>query len=798
MCERLFRLPFAALCAALLATALAAQPVAAQPSPAQPAPPEPPAHHAPAEAPPEFAPESVPGRLLVTLVEASADADAELHAEVRRLGGAVTTLTESIRLARVPVTRVDEAAGALRRLGGVRAVEPDRMRAWARLPNDAMYPKQWSHSLSDAPGAWDHTIGNHRVRVALIDSGVRGDHPELAPNIAEQVDLSNSTPVARGKGVDNDSCEIGHGTQVAGILGAVGDNAMGVAGVAWRVSILDLAVSSMATPGTCEGASDSAILAALHYATYNPGGAVDVVNLSVGGRQAYCPEAYERAIAEAREQGVVVVAASGNSGPETAQVPASCPGVIAVGAVDASGAAADYSAANPWVDLSAPGGDSAQDGARLLTTSRRGDWTSVRGTSFAAPYVAGVAALLRSVDPGLTPDQVESVLERTAKDDGQDRDDARGWGRVQAGRAVSWVRRGVDIPPPEPEPRFPVLRLQPLPAGPGPVRIGADGPTDPLLEAVELSRAAFREGGAVHAVIARVDNFADALAGSALGMGVGPLLFTEPGESLTSQVRRELRRALPAGSRVYVLGGERGLGRGVADDLRGMGYGVARLAGPSREETAVQVAREIARIRRRSGMPPLQEVILATRSDWPDAVGAGVLASRWALPVLLTGTDSLHAATSEALAELQPSIVTVVGSAGRISDRTALHAQHVAGAEHMNRLAGASRYGTMAEVSREALRRLGSARVAMALNVERDAAYTHALAASVFAGAYGGVFVPMRGRRGEQISEPGALMLDEVLQHRANPTDLLGVVIGGEDVISASGARQFEQRLHRQ
>ena len=803
MCERLFRLPLVALCAALLATALVAQPVVARPLTAQPAPPAPAAPPVQAtgreEAPPEFAPDAVPGRLLVTLAEATAHADAELAAEVRRLDGTVTTLTESIRLARVPVTRVDEATAALRRLGGVRAVEPDRMRAWSRLPDDAFYARQWSHSLADAPSAWDHTVGDHRVRVALIDSGVRGDHPELAPNIVEQLDLSNGTPVPRGKGVDNDSCEIGHGTQVAGILGAVGDNAMGVAGVVWRVSILDLAVSSMATAGTCEGASDSAILAALHYATFNPGGAVDVVNLSVGGRQAYCPEAYERAVAEARGQGVVVVAAAGNSGAETAQVPASCPGVVAVGAVDANGAAAEYSAANPWVDLSAPGGDSAQDGARLLTTSRRGDWTSVRGTSFAAPYVAGVAALLRSVNPALTPDQVESVLERTAQDDGLDRDNARGWGHVQAGRAVSWVRRGVDIPPPEPEPRFPVLRLQPLPEGPGPVRLASDGrTTDPLLEAVALSRAAFREGGAVHAVIARVDNFADALAGSALGMGVGPLLFTEPGEQLTSQVRRELRRALPSGSRVYMLGGERGLGRGVADDLRGMGYTVARLAGPSREETAVQVAKEIARIRRRSGMPPLPEVILATRSDWPDAVGAGVLASRWALPVLLTGIDSLHAATSDALAQLQPNTVTVVGSAGRISDRTALHAQHVAGAEHMNRLAGASRFGTMAEVSREALRRLGAARVAIALNVERDAAYTHALAASVFAGAYGGVFVPMRGERGEQISEPGALMLDEVLQRRARPADLLGVIIGGEDVVSESGARQFEQRLREQ
>ena len=732
----------------------------------------------------------LPGRLLVTMDDPAADVDAV----ARGFGGAARALTGTVRLVLVPAERTGEATDALRRLAGVRAVEPDRVRAWARIPNDALYGQQWSHGLAQAPAAWDYTVGSHAVRVALIDSGVRGNHAELQGNVVEQVDLSNGTPVARGRGVDNDSCEIGHGTEVAGILGAAGDNAMGVAGVAWQVSIVDLAVSSMATAGTCEGASDSAILAALHYATYNPRGPVDVVNLSVGGRQAYCPEAYERAIDEARREGVVVVAAAGNSGPETAQVPASCPGVIAVGAVDADGAPASYSAGNPWVDLVAPGGGSRDNG--LWTTSRRGDWTRVRGTSFAAPYVVGVAALLRSVNPEISPDEVESVLERAADDDGEGRDDQLGWGRVQASRAVSWVRRGLSIPPPEPEPLFPVLRLNPLPDEPGPLRLGPEeAPTNPVLEAVEISRTAFREGGAVHAVIARVDNFADALAGSALGMGVGPLLFSEPGEDLSPLVRKELRRSLPPGARVYVLGGQRGLGRGVADELRAMGYAVSRQAGTTREETAVYVAREIARIRKRGGMPPIDEVLLVTRSDWPDAVGAGALASRWAIPVLLTDTDELHPATRDVLSDLRPGTVTVVGSAGRVSDQTALNAQRAAGAETLLRLAGASRYGTMSEVSREAARRLGAPRVAVALNVERTGAYSHALAASVFAGAYGAVFVPMAGGDGRRVSEPGELMLRDVLQARTRDADLLGVVVGGEDLIHADGAAHLERLL---
>ncbi|HWH32740.1 MAG TPA: S8 family serine peptidase, partial [Egibacteraceae bacterium] len=551
-------------CAALLAFLLTAMTAAAPAAAGQEASGGAPGGHAPVAT--HDGGDALPGRLLVTL-----DADVALGSTVAPFGGSAEPISDSVHLVRVPPARRGEAELALRRLPGVRAVEPDRLRPWARVPDDAQFAEQWSHTMTLAPRAWDTTVGSRDVRVALIDSGVRGNHAELAGNVLEQVDLSSGAPVPRARGVDNDTCEIGHGTQVAGIIGAAGDNGMGVAGVAWEVGIIDLAVSALATPGSCDGASDSAILAALHYATYHPSGPVDVVNLSVGGRQAFCPEAYERAIDEARREGVVVIAAAGNSGPETAQVPASCPGVIAVGAVDVDGRVPSYSATNPWVDLVAPGGGDSTS-HMLLTTSRRGDWTRVRGTSFAAPYVSGVVALMRAVNPLLSPDEVESVLERSAHDGGLGRTDAQGWGRVHAARALSWVRRDLSIPPPEAEPYFPVLRVHSLAPGPGPERLGShDGATDPVLQAAQVSRAVFREAGAVHAVVARADDFADALAGSALGMGVGPLLFNAPGQELSPQVRKELRRALPAGARVYVLGGERGLGRGVADDLRGMG-----------------------------------------------------------------------------------------------------------------------------------------------------------------------------------------------------------------------------------
>ena len=739
----------------------------------------------------------VAGRLLVGV-----DPGVDLAGALRGMDAQVRAIGDGLRVVRVAPERTREAAAALRAAPRVRSVEPDRLRAWQVEPSDPLFVQQWSLSMARVPAAWDQTVGSRAVRVALIDSGVDGTHPDLRANVVEQLDLSGGVALERGRGVDNDSCDIGHGTMVAGVVGALGNDGQAGVGVAWKVGIVDLAVSSRTTPGSCAGASDSAILAALHYAVYNRDGAVDVVNLSVGGRQAYCPEAYEQAIAEARTRGVLVVAAAGNSGVGSAQVPASCPGIVSVGAVGRDGLRAPYSAANPWVDLVAPGGSDLGGGEGLILTTRaRGGWTTTQGTSFAAPFVTGVAALLRSARPALTPDELESILERTAEHPGGGtRSDDLGWGVVRADRAVRYAERRELVPDPVRDLWFPVLRLNPRPPGPGPYRVdgGVEGRTESVQQAGATSRLVFREGGAVHAVIARDDDFPDALAGSALGMGVGPLLFQAPGALLEPQNRKELRRSLPEGATVYVLGGVSGVRAGVESELRAMGYEPLRLAGPAREDTAARVAREIARIRKRSGMGPVPEVIVATRDAWPDAVGAGQLASRFAIPVLLTGARELHPATEAALADLHPDRVIVIGAGSRISDRVALAAQRAARARTLVRLAGANRHETLAETAGEVLRRLGGppAVVAM-LNIEGPEHFAHALGASVVTGAYGGFFVSTGDAGGERLSEPSVRLLEEVVERRKSAADLLGVVVGGEDVLADSAARQLGDLLRQ-
>ena len=338
-----------------------------------------------------------------------------------------------------------EAAVARRlaALPGVRAVEPNVLRSFDTVPNDPEYLQQWAHQLTGIQGAWDTSTGSSDVLVAIADSGVVASHPDLAGRVVEQVDAGTGT-VQPGS-VDNDPCQVGHGTWVAGVVGGIGNNALDVAGVNWETAILDI---NIADPQFCSPA-DAAIIAAVAYATQAQ---ADVINLSLGGASSACPTALQNVLDEARASGALVVAAAGNAGNDASnpvQVPGACNGVVSVGAVGPTGERASYSTFNPYVDVAAPGGScSCGDPARdVLTTSFyamgqvTGETLAVAGTSFSSPYVAGLAALLLSVDATLTPDTLEAAIEGTARDQGAPgRDDVLRVGPRAGGRG----RRGRD------------------------------------------------------------------------------------------------------------------------------------------------------------------------------------------------------------------------------------------------------------------------------------------------------------------------------------------------------------------
>lgn len=275
-------------------------------------------------------------------------------------------------------------------------------------------------SAINAVGAWALTTGASSIVVAGLDTGVLTTHPDLAGQLLAGYDFVSSTTAGQcgsGEAATNSSW---HGTQTASIFGAQTHNGIGMASVRYDVRVL----------GKC-GGSDSDIIAGMLWAagltsmpTANPNPA-KVINLSLGGSGS-CHAAYQDAVNQLVAAGVTVVAAAGNEEGLAVGVPANCTGVIAVAGVRHSGTKVGFSSLGPEVALSAPGGNCINStGACLypiLTATNSGTTTATThtyssgsnysvGTSFAAPMVAGAAALMLSVNPALKPAQIKSLLQ---------------------------------------------------------------------------------------------------------------------------------------------------------------------------------------------------------------------------------------------------------------------------------------------------------------------------------------------------------------------------------------------------
>jgi subtilisin family serine protease len=326
-------------------------------------------------------------------------------------------------------------------------------------PNDTAFIDQWHYRY--APGdnfddateeglnllpAWNISTGAPSTVVAVLDTGIR-PHADLTGRFTGGYDfVSNVSMGNDGNGRDADPSDPGdwmptgvcgsgfppspidsswHGTHVAGTIGAASNNNSAVAGVDWKAKIVPVRVL-----GRC-GGTDSDINDAIRWAAglsvpgapANPNPA-DVMNLSLGGQGA-CDSFTQSAVNDAVTAGTVVVVAAGNSGDNAGGYsPASCSGVITVAATTKYGDASYYSNYGATIEVSAPGGETSFfESEGVLSTLNAGatvpgadSLAFYQGTSMAAPHVAGVASLMKGLNPSQTPAQVSNILETTARD----------------------------------------------------------------------------------------------------------------------------------------------------------------------------------------------------------------------------------------------------------------------------------------------------------------------------------------------------------------------------------------------
>ncbi|MDM4766896.1 S8 family serine peptidase [Pelomonas sp. SE-A7] len=365
-----------------------------------------------------------------------------------------------------------------------------RRRHTATTPNDPLYAVgngglpavgQWYLkapagevvSSINAPAAWDLTTGKASVVVAVLDTGVRYDHPDLAGKLLPGYDMvgySSSSTVALATANDGDlhdsdasdpgdwvtqadinsgrlgacsSDDVGnsswHGTRVSGLIAAASNNGLGIAGVSWSSPILPVRVL-----GKC-GGYDSDIIAGMKWAVgislpgvpVNPNPA-RVLNLSLGGAGS-CSAAdstgrlYREVISDVTARNAVVVVAAGNTAGQPVNIPGNCPGAVAVAALRHAGSKVGFSSLGPEVTISAPGGNCVNTGAGepclypMLSTTNTGattprtaenaytDGAASVGTSFSAPLVSGTLALMMSARPSLTPSEAIAALRASAR-----------------------------------------------------------------------------------------------------------------------------------------------------------------------------------------------------------------------------------------------------------------------------------------------------------------------------------------------------------------------------------------------
>lgn len=297
--------------------------------------------------------------------------------------------------------------------------EPFGMRQ-GELPNDEFFePYQWNLSQIFADIGWEITSGIEDVTIAILDSGVDPEHEDLKDRISYGFNAF--------KNDDEFHDENGHGTHVAGIIAATTNNFTGIAGVSWFNPILPVKVLNEDAEGTALEVANGIRWATDHGAK--------VINMSLG--DSFNSKIIHDAIRYAYKNDVTLIAAAGNDNVETAMYPAAYEEVIAVSAVDERRHKAIFSNYGEHIDVTAPG-------EHIPSTYLNNSYVMMSGTSMAAPHVAGLAGIIRSINPELTNGEVANIIRGSANDIGPTGfDPYYGFGEINVVRALQMLQKNL-------------------------------------------------------------------------------------------------------------------------------------------------------------------------------------------------------------------------------------------------------------------------------------------------------------------------------------------------------------------
>jgi subtilisin family serine protease len=281
------------------------------------------------------------------------------------------------------------------------------VRVKGAMPSDPLLAQLWGWYRVGADKAFEANVTGSDIVVAVLDSGIDLDHPDLADNIVDGWNfVDNNSDVSD---LDN------HGSMVSGIIAAIASNGVGLVGVAPEAKIMPLKVIDD------DGGNLRDVASAIRFATDN---GAKIITMSFSGQYTRFSTSTERAIDYASRQGCILVAAVGNDNSGDLVFPASYDQVIAVSAIDEDDVMADFSNFGSYVDFCAPG-------VNIVSTGKNGGYFVANGTSFAAPFVSGLVALMLSENPSLSAEEVRANLINYSTDLGeQGWDQYYGWGLV--------------------------------------------------------------------------------------------------------------------------------------------------------------------------------------------------------------------------------------------------------------------------------------------------------------------------------------------------------------------------------